>query len=139
MDGIEKPITRIPRMKRGETLRYVPNHRSFGAFMRSEQMRDVTAQVASDISIAAEAQTPSQGVAAREHTGLHARVKSGFRIKRNSGLLKVDGNLRVRVLVVNDVDGAALVEFGAPGVFRQRMLGRAGARFGDFHDWRVED
>jgi hypothetical protein len=130
---LHMPITRTPRMKKGERVRYVPNHRSFGAFMKSDQMRDVTAEVASDISLAAEAAAPSQGVASKEHTGLHARVKAGFHVKRNAGLMKVGGNLRVKVEVVNPVPGAALVEFGAPGVFRQRMLGRAGARFGDFH------
>ncbi len=41
------------------------------------------------------------------------------------------GNLRVRVLVTNNVSGSALIEFGAPGIDKSRPLGRAGAEFGD--------
>lgn len=132
-EGIEKPILGVPRMPPSQRVRYVKNHRSFGAFMRSDQMRDVTADVAEDISLAAAALTPSRkGGQVEERTGLHARVKKGFRVKKAGGLMKVGGNLRVKVLVENRADGAALLEFGGRGLARRRMLGRAGAKFGDF-------
>jgi hypothetical protein len=129
---LEKPILGIPRM-RGRTVVYVPNHRSFGAFMRSQQMRDVTTDVADDIAVMAAGNTPTRkGGKVEERTGLHARVKGGFKVKNEGRLMKVAGNLRVRVDVVNTEPGSALLEFGGRGMPRRRMLGRAGARFGDF-------
>jgi hypothetical protein len=130
-EDIEKPIVGTPRMRRGETVRYVRNHRSFGAFMRSEQMRDVTTEAAEGIAKRAARFTPS-GRRTKRSSGLHARVKSGFKVKREAGLMKVAGNLRVKVMVVNNADGAALLEFGGRGLKRSRMLARAGAKFGDF-------
>lgn len=140
-NGIEKGVGDVsPRMPKGARVMYKPNHRSFGAFIRSEQMRRVTVRVAMDIARAAQARTPSSKPNADEHTGLHQRVKDGFRVKKVPvpKNLKIGGNLRVNVMVVNDVDGSALVEFGANGVPRQRMLGGAGADFGDFHTWKEE-
>lgn len=122
-------------MARRRRLTYKPNHRSFGEFMVSEQMRDVTADVAADIAAMASMMTPSSKPGAQEHTGLHRRVKSGFRVVRAAGTVTISGNPRVLVQVVNEADGAALVEFGARGVPRQRMLGTAGSYFGDYHDW----
>lgn len=130
-EELEHPIAATTvRFAPGQHAKYVPNHRSFGAFMRSEQMRDVTADVAGDISTAAKLGTKDEG-ASDEHTGLHAKVRSGFKVRRNAGLMKVGGNMRVKVLVTG-VEGSALLEFGARGLRRQRMLGRAGAKFGDF-------
>jgi len=131
--GIELPIMGVPRMSRGQRVKYVPNHRSFGAFMKSDQIRDPTEEVANDIAILAASFTPAEKSGAKEHTGLHARVKKGFRVKRNAGLIKVSGNIRVKVEVVNNADGAALIEFGGRGLPALRPLGRAGAKFGDFH------
>lgn len=136
MEGIEKPNTaKSTRFAPGQRVKYVMNNRSFGAFMKSEQMRRVTVRVAMDIARSAQARTPSEKEGAREHTGLHQRVKEGFRVKRepSARFLKVGGNLRVKVEVVNVAAGSALVEFGARGVPRQRMLGSAGAQYGDMH------
>jgi len=131
-DDIEKPIVGHPRMRKGERVRYVPNHRSFGAFIRSEGMRDVTAEVAEDIAALAASYTPSGRRRSKRSSGLHARVKRGYKVKREAGLMKVAGNLRVKVTVVNNADGAALLEFGGRGLKRSRALARAGAKFGDF-------
>lgn len=136
---LEFPLTAIPKMKRGEHSRYVPNHRSFGAFMRSEQMRDPTAEAAGDIAdIAASFIPPSSG--GEDSTGLHDRVKAGFKVKRNGGLLKVAGNRRVQVLVENKAEGAALLEFGAKNLPRRRMLMWAAKTIpgADFKKWRTE-
>lgn len=133
---VEFPLRAVPRMGRRRVM-YVPNHRSFGAFMRSDQMRDVTEEVAHDIALRAAALTPEGG--GPQSRGLHDRVRGGFTVKRNGGFLKVSGNLRVQVLVENNEEGSALVEFGAKNIARARMLGTAGAEFGDFHTWREED
>lgn len=136
-DSVEKGVGSYkPRMAKGRRVMYKPNHSSFGAFIRSDQMRRATVKVAMDIAHVAQQRTPSSLPGAKEHTGLHQRVKEGFSVvetptPRN---LKVGGNLRVVVQVVNKAKGSALVEFGANGLPRQRMLGAAGAIFGDFHD-----
>lgn len=137
---LEKPIlAKSVRFKPGQRAKYVPNHPSFGAFMRSDQMRDVTVDVAKDIAALARANVREHQRDISDHrsddrpsSGLHERVRAGFKVKRAAGLMKVAGNLRVRVDVVNDAEGSALLEFGARGLPRQRMLGRAGAAFGDF-------
>jgi len=124
---LEKPILGVPRMRRGEVSRYVPNHPSFGAFIRSDQVRDPVVEVAEDIAASA-ATKVSDGSAG----GLHDRVRKRFKVKRKAGLLKVAGNLRVKVEVFNNEPGSALVEFGARNIQRDRPLGRAGSEFGDF-------
>lgn len=126
---LEFPIRRVPRMPPGQKTRYVPNRTSFGAFIKSDQVRDPTEAVARDIALLAAANTTGGG--GKKKRGLHARVRNGFKVKKNAGFLKVSGNVRVKVEVVNNAD-AALLEFGARGLARQRMLGRAGAAFGDF-------
>lgn len=128
---LEFPFTAAPRMGPGERSRYVPNHRSFGAFMKSEQMRDVTEQAAKDIARRAMQLTPPSN-GGHDTRGLHSRVRNGFTVRREAGFLRVAGNIRVMVLVENDVEGSALLEFGARNLHRLRMLGRAGAEFGDF-------
>lgn len=128
-EGIEKPLTGIPRMSRRQRVKYVPNHASFGAFMKSDQMRDVTEDVAKDIAAVAKSLSP-QSSRGGEQEG--RRMRDQFRVVRNAGTLKVSGNLRVRVLVENPARSAAPNEFGTPRTKRHRMLGRAGAMFGDF-------
>ena len=121
--GIEFPLTVVaPKTRGAKRVWYVPNHRSFGAFMRSDQMRDVTEEVAHDIADVAAELSPKD-------TG---DLASSFTVKRNAGLMKVKGNLRVKVLVENRSRHAAPNEFGIGRVVRRhRMLLRAGARFGD--------
>lgn len=129
-EGIEHPITATSvRFTPGERVKYVPNNRSFGAFMRSDQMRDVTEKVAKDIAALARQLSP-QSKRGGDQQGL--RMRDQFRVKRNAGLLKVNGNLRVRVLVENPARSAAPNEFGTRRNKAYRMLGRAGARHGDF-------
>lgn len=129
--GLVHPELGTPRMGRGERVRYVPNHRSFGAFIRSDQMRDATADAAQDIAALATAMAPSSD-GGEDSEGFRSRVKSGYRVQRAGGFLRVGGNYRVRVLVTNDVEGSALLEFGARGLKRYRVLGRAGAKIGTF-------
>lgn len=128
--GIEFPIRVVPPKTRGSgRVWYKPNHRSFGAFMKSEQMRGVTVEVAEDIALLARQYTPT-GDSEDGH------LRDNFQVKREAGLLKVGGNLRVKVEVFNDSEYAAAVEFGLSrsnriGTGGRRMLLRAGAQFGD--------
>lgn len=59
-------------------------------------------------------------------------MKDRFEVIRNAGLMKVSGNLRVKVEIENNARSAAPNEFGTKRNKRHRMLGRAGAMFGDF-------
>lgn len=129
-EGIEKPIVATSvRMRRGQHVKYVPNHPSFGAFMRSDQMRDVTEEVANDIAQTARELSP---VSKRGGDQDGRRMRDQFKVVRQAGLLKVGGNLRVKVEVINNARSAAPNEFGTSKNKRHRMLGRAGARYGDF-------
>lgn len=129
---LESPIlAKAVRFRPGQRAKYVPNNRSFGAFIRSDQMRDPTIEVAQDIARAAATKVVRPGDT-ESTTGLHARVRKGFKVRRNAGLMKVGGNLRVKVEVFNNAEGSALIEYGGRGLARQRSLGRAGAEFGDF-------
>lgn len=127
------PITSIGRKPRGANrVWYKPNHRSFGAFMKSDQMRDVTSEAAHDIARQAKNYTPSSKGGANSE-GMHTRVRNGYLVNRAAGFLKVGGNLRVKVEVINTEAESPIVEFGGRGQARIRALGRAGADFGDFH------
>ena len=127
---LERPILGVPRMQKGQHTKYVPNHSSFGLFIKSDQVRDPTVEAAQDIAASAASKVgPGGGDNSR---GLHGRVRKGYKVRRNAGLMKVSGNLRVEVEIFNNAEGAALVEFGARNIKRDRPLGRAGAEFGDF-------
>lgn len=128
-DGIVKPILGVPKMRRGERVRYVPNHPSFGAFMKSDQIRDPTAEVAQAIARLARTFSPESSRGGQQEG---RRMKDQFVVVKNAGLMKVGGNLRVMVLVENNARSAAPNEFGTPKNKRYRMLGRAGAAYGDF-------
>lgn len=129
-EGIEKPELReTTRFKPGQRAKYVPNNRSFGAFMRSDRMRDVTEKVAKDIALTARELSPTSSRGGAQEG---RRMRDRFQVRRNSGLMKVSGNLRVKVMVVNNARSAAPNEFGTKKNKRHRMLGRAGAMFGDF-------
>lgn len=128
-EGIEHPLEGVPRMARGDRVKYVPNHKSFGAFIKSEQVRKPTAEVAEAIAKAAKGFSP---VSERGGDQEGRRMRDRFRVVKESGFIKVGRNVRVLVQVVNDARSAAPNEFGTKRNKRHRMLGRAGAMFGDF-------
>ena len=125
---LEYPIRVVPPKKRGSgRVWYRPNRRSFGAFIRSDQMRDVTAEVAEDIADLAKHLSPvSDKPSKADH------MRDHFTVKKDAGFIKVAGNVRVKVEVVNEDPAAAPNEFGTARNARHRMLARAGAIFGDF-------
>lgn len=103
-------------------VRYVPDHKSFGEFMLSDQMRDVVSDVCHDIADRAR-------LRAKKKTGAYAE---GFKVNREAGAVVVAGNARVAVDVFNEDPAAGPEEFGGKRNARHRTLGRAGAEFGDF-------
>lgn len=134
MDGIEKPIVGHPRMAPGERVRYVANNRSFGAFIRSDQMRDVTVKVARAAARAATAAAPppSANTLADDPEASAATYEVVERPSR--AFIKVAGNIRVKVEIVGKGRDAERAEFGhSSGDVRFRNLARTGSRFGDWH------
>lgn len=129
MEGLHLPIEGAPRMRKGEHARYVPNHRSFGAFMKSDQIRDPVAEVAEDIAALAKVFSPTSKRGGDQEG---RRMKDQFKVKKSAGFMKIDGNIRVKVEIENNARSAAPNEFGTRRNRRWRMLGRAGAWFGDF-------
>jgi hypothetical protein len=139
---------REPRMGPGRRVVYRPDNsreNGFGGFILSDQIRDVTVEVAQDIQHAARRLAPRRKAGSPpDGTAMADR----FRVNRNAGTLKVAGNRRVMVHVFNEARSAAPNEFGSmidtgetdaegdPVMKvrnkRHRMLGRAGAKFGDF-------
>lgn len=128
MDLVD-PIEGVPRMRQGERVRYVPNHRSFAKFIKSDQVRDPTAEVAEDIAALAKELSPTS---TRGGDQEGRRMKDRFKVVKAAGFMKVSGNIRVKVEIVNDARSAAPNEFGTKRNKAHRMLGRAGAAFGDF-------
>ena len=119
---------RVPSM-RGRVIVYREDHKSFGEFILSERMRDVTEEVAHDIARLAARLAP------RRKKGVPpdgVSMADQFKVKREAGTMKVDRARRVKVEVYNSARSAAPNEFGGQRNQRHRMLGRAGAAFGDF-------
>lgn len=123
---------RVPTFRPGQRVKYVPDNSmatGMGGFLRSEQMRDVTVEAAQDIAkLAGEYAPRRKAGVVPDGTAMADR----FRVNREAGLLKVSGNLRVKVEVYNEAASAAPNEFGNKRNKRHRMLGRAGAAIGEF-------
>lgn len=115
---------RVPNM-RSRRVVFVPDHKEFGEFMLSDQIRDPTAEAARDVVDIA------SGLAPRSNRpGPH--MADQFKVNREAGVIKVSGNVRVKVEVYNEDPAAAPNEFGNGRTRRHRMLGRAGAEVGEF-------
>jgi hypothetical protein len=120
---------RTPKFRRGEYVRFVPDHQSFGQFILSDQMRDPVVEVCEDIAALAGQYAPRRKAGiAPDGTAMADR----FKVNREAGTMKVDRAHRVKVEVYNEAASAAPNEFGNKRNTRHRMLGRAGAAFGDF-------
>lgn len=115
------------RLPPGRRVKYVPNNKSFGAFMKSEQIRDAVAGVAAEIAAIATGAAPPPS--ANTDPG---KVGSSYKVEREAGLLMVGGNLRVMVRVEGTGDGVERAEFGTRGGNRYRTLATAGSRLGDW-------
>lgn len=117
---------------RGPKVVYRPNHKSFGEFILSDQMRKPVVEVAYAIAHLAGEYAPKRKDRGRVPDGVPT-LASSFKVEENAGRLKVDRAFRVKVEVYNEQKAAAPMEFGNDHVKGVRMLGRAGAAHGDFH------
>ena len=115
------------RMPPGQRVKYVPNNRSFGAFMKSEQIRGPVADVAAEIAALATATVPPPSANTDPD-----RAAASYEVEREAGLLLIGGNLRVMVRVEGTGDGVERAEFGSRGGKRYRTLANAGSRLGDW-------
>ena len=117
---------KVPQRALTRKTFYQPNYASMAAFMVSEQIRGPVAEVARDIAKMAGALSPAtQG-------SPDGPLALSFKVDREAGVIKVDKALRVKVEVYSNDRSAAPNEFGSQRNKRHRMLGRAGAAFGDF-------
>lgn len=112
-------------------IRYKPDHKSFGEFMLSDQIRDTVAEICrEEIIPRARFFAPRRKNRGTVPDG--TAMADRFKVNKDAGVLEVGGNLRVKVEVYNDAPSAAPNEFGSERNKRHRMLGRAGAEVGDF-------
>lgn len=104
---------------------------SFGAFMLSEQVRKPVTEVAQAIADLARA------TSARDDSKPDGEAMADkWSVEKHAGTRLINRALRVRVDVYNPDIAASAQEFGSGPrrSQRTRVLGRAAARFGDFHD-----
>lgn len=111
-------------------VRFSPDHKSFGAFIKSDQMREPVVEVAHDIADLAGRYAPRRK--SRGNVPAGVAMADQFKVREEAGFLKVSGNVRVKVEVFNSAPSAAPNEFGSKRNKRHRMLGRAGGHYGDF-------
>jgi hypothetical protein len=124
---------------RGVYARFRPDHKSFGKFILSDQVRDPVHEIAEAIMLTAKANTPrapehrrGRRVFRNSGVGPPPHMQDLYRVERNAGTIKVDKAFRVKVEVHNDDPESALVEFGSAYNVARHMLARAGAAFGDY-------
>jgi len=119
-------------------LRYKPHHGAgptkdnphpgMAAFLVSDQAREPVVAAAKDIADLAKQLAPRG-----KGTGVH--MADQFRVNEHTPPVNIGGNPRVGAEVYNGDPAAAPNEFGGRRNPRHRMLGRAGARIGE---WKGE-
>ena len=100
--------------------RYQPDHRSFGEFMLSRQIKAPVTDIARLIALDAATNTPRD-------TG---DLASSYEVNDATPVI-AGGNPRAAAEVRNRDRAAAPQEFGNKHVKGKRMLGKAASRFGD--------
>ena len=124
---------RVPNFAPGRRAVFVPDHKSFGEFMVSDQIRDVVVDVCQSIAHLAGEYAPRRKDRGTVPDG--AAMADRFHVNRDAGVMRVGKqhqNVRVKVEVYNESPAAAPNEFGNKRNKRYRMLGRAGAAHGTF-------
>lgn len=111
--------------------RYKPDHgpKGLGGFLLSAQLLKPVLEVAHDIAEDAKENSPRS-----EGDGPH--MADQFKVTPGA-VITVAGNPRVSAEVTNDDPAAAPNEFGGSRNKPRRMLGRAGAKYGDHHGKRA--
>lgn len=119
---------------------YYPDHKSFGAFMLSEQARKPAIQAAGDIALIAKA-TAARSTPGEKGSGDGTHLADRYQVNENTAPVVVAGNPRVGAEVFNDAVYSARYEFGdaekqgrvqagnhGPG---SRNLRKAGGKIGE--------
>lgn len=120
-----------PKMAGRRFAIFREDRRSFQEFILSDQIRDPVTLVAQEIMAEAKANTPRS----KGSGGGDGHVQAKYVVAKRAGTLVVGDSFpyaRVKVEVRNHHPRSAMLEFGNRNRKRVRMLGRAGAKFGDF-------
>lgn len=126
-------MARFRGFKDGEVVKYVPDHKSFGAWIMSEEMRNLVTPVAVEIAAEATATAPEPS----EDTRPEAASKAVYTVDREAGSTVIGGNARVVLRVSGDGEPAQRAEFAySEGGDRYFNLRRAAARYGN---WKPRD
>jgi hypothetical protein len=107
------------------SVRYVPDHRSFGEFILSPQIARPVIIIASKVALEAARLTPLG-------PGPGPHMKHQYQVSQAILAVGRRRNRRVVGKVSNDSPHAAAVEFGNSHARGQRPLGRAAAQYGEF-------
>lgn len=107
---------------------FKPDHRSFGKFILTEEARKPALEVAAKVAALAAKTAPRSK---RVRPGKTGHMADKFKVGKDEYTAK-NGNTRAGAVVSNDDPAAAPNEFGGPRNKKHRMLGRAGAAFGEF-------
>lgn len=122
-------MARVPRFAPGEVVKYVPDHKSFGAWIMSEEMRSMVMPIAVEIAVQATATAPAPS----EDTRPEAAMKAVYTAQREGGSKMVGGNMRIVVKVEGDGEPAERAEFSYDEDGSRRFnLRRAASRFGSW-------
>lgn len=105
-------------------VRYVPDHKSFGAFMVSPQVAYPVIQITAKVAKTARYNTPlGPGP---------VHMRDQYRESTKVIAIGRRRNKRIAGIVKNTSPHAAAVEFGNSHAKGQRPLGRAAAMYGEF-------
>jgi hypothetical protein len=100
---------------------YKPDHKSFGAFMLSEQARDPAVEAAHNIVILAQSRAGKDS----------GKTAESYKVNENPPPVTLQGNPRATADVYSDHINATRIEFGNKRTKAQRPLGKSGAEIGE--------
>lgn len=122
-----------PRVWKGKhvTTTYTEDHKSFGAFIKSEQAMKPVRQVSWAMKAAMMAKAPYDEKRDVNEDGPHYR--DSFDVERGKGLVTVSKrypNPRPFMQITNDSRHAAALEFGTADSEPQSIMRKTGSNFG---------
>lgn len=123
---------RFRGFKRGEMVKYVPDHKSFGAWIMSEEMRDLVMPIATEMAVDATVTAPLPGPETLESRP--DAKKPTYSVERQGGAKEVGGNMRIVVRVEGEGPDAERAEFGFVSPDQRRLHLRDVAK--DYGSWK---
>lgn len=109
------------------TAKYVPDNKSFGAFMVSKDVKKVAVQAAEDIATLAAVAAPRSS----NTNPSHRHFADDFKVDAEAADVSLAGNPRATANVYNNNDHALQAEFGTSKQRGHRTLGQVGAAVGE--------